>query len=84
MVQVDDGFQASEVPMTKIAIGNIIPDAKIVEKIRAETEAKNKPPVKADADSWRRSKNKAFRRKMAKQREGGVPAPFLHERKKGR
>lgn len=77
-------YEASMVPMTKVAIGNIIPDAKVVEKIRADTEAKNKPPVVADRDAWMRSKNKAFRRKMAQQHEGGIPAKFLHERKKGR
>jgi hypothetical protein len=83
MVQVDDGFKGSEVPMTKVAIGNIIPDPKIVEKIRAETEAKNRVPVQADKLSWTRSKNKAFRRKMAKQRGEGNSS-FMHEKKKGR
>jgi hypothetical protein len=83
MVQVDDGFKASEVPMSKAAIGNMIPDAKVVEKIRAETEARNKVPVQADKLAWTRSKNKAFRRKMAKQRGEGNSS-FMHERKKGR
>lgn len=83
MVQLDE-YNTADVPkMTKVAIGNVIPDPKVVEAITAATEKRHKKGHKADADSWRRSKNKAYRRKMARQ-HGVSTQEFMHTRKKGR
>lgn len=83
MPQMDE-YNTAEVPsMTKVAIGQIIPNPEAVKKIQAETEAKYKPGKKADGEAWRRSKNKAYRRKIAQQK-GQMSTEFRHERKRGR
>lgn len=84
MPQMDE-YNTAEVPkMTKVALGNLLPDPKAVEAITAATEKRHKTSHKADKDAWKRSKNKAYRRKMAIQHEGGIPSSMLHQRKKGR
>lgn len=86
MPQMDDGHEKVLMPpMSTVALGNLLPDPKAVEAIREATEKRHKAaPHKADPNAWMRSKNKAYRRKMARQHEGGIPTQFLHERKKGR
>jgi len=83
MPQMDE-YNTADVPvMTEVAIGQILPSPEAVKKIQAETAARYKGGMKADSGAWRRSKNKAYRRKMARQR-GALSSDLLHERKKGR
>lgn len=83
MPQMDE-YSTADVPkMAEVAIGQIIPNPEAVKKIQAETEARYQPGKKADSGAWRRSKNKAYRRKMARQR-GALSSDLMHERKKGR
>lgn len=84
MPQMDE-YNTADVPkMSKVALGNLKPDPKEVEAIQAATAKRQAAGKKADSEAWRRSKNKAYRRKMARQRMGGIPGEFLHEKKRGR
>lgn len=83
MPQMNEYNTAEGPSMSKVAIGNIIPDPKVIEALREATEKRHKVGKKADSEAWRRSKNKAYRRKMARQR-GVSDNEFRHTRKKGR
>jgi hypothetical protein len=74
-------YSTIDLPPMKSGIGNLREEA--IAKIRKETAEKVNKSKKADSDAWRRSKNKTYQRKMARQKGLGLDE-FKHEKKRGR